>query len=286
MQLIATSRFQRAHSRAVASKPYTERVSALVRRLAAAGGTISHPLLEQRQGGADLLLVITSNRGLCGGYNSAVLRAGVAHYRALAAAGRQVRLEVIGKKGLINVRFLRLPIDESYTTFPDQPKFENAEQLADRYIDLFGRAKAVDSVHVAYMRFVSAGVQRATVATLLPLGGLEGAESPPVAFAPGRSRPGDIPGFQGTRGEELFEYSPSPAGLLAELLPIAVKVRLFQFMNDAVVSEQVARMTAMKAATENAADMIQRLTQQYNRARQAQITKELAEIVGGADALK
>ncbi|MDD4889928.1 MAG: ATP synthase F1 subunit gamma [Phycisphaerae bacterium] len=271
MQLIATSRFQKAFARATASKPYVQKISALVRQLAqASAGQVQHPLLEQREPKTGLLLIVTSNRGLCGGYNASVLRAAIAHVKAEQAAGRNVRIDVVGRKGLLYLKFLGYAIDSSNTDIGDKPTFEKIEPLADRYINLFARDKAIDSVHVAYMRFVNAGSQRPTVVQLLPLGGLEGEPA----------QQGDAVSL------DSYDLSPGAGELLAQLLPATVKVRLLQYFNDAVVGEQVARMTAMKSATENAEDMIKLLTRQYNRARQSQITKEISEIIGGADALK
>ena len=272
MNLIATSKFRRAHDRAVASKPYTQKVAALARQLArATHGRIEHPLLEQRDVATDLLLVLTSNRGLCGGYNSQVLRVAQGHLRRQKAQGRDVRLEVVGKKGIGYLRFLGYTLDQRFTHIGDKPTFEHVEELTGRYMDQFTRTREIDAVHVAYMRFISAGSQQATVATLLPLGETpgEGGGTEPADEAAGPD----------------YEFSPGPEQLLAELLPVTVKVRLYQFLNDAVVSEQIARMTAMKAATDNAEEMIRTLTQRYNRARQYQITSELSEIIGGSEAL-
>lgn len=278
MQLIATSKFQRAHARVAASRPYAEKIAELVARLTkAAGGQLAHPLLEQREGKTDLLLVLTSNRGLCGGYNAAVMRAALAHAKAQREAGRQVRLDVVGRKGTIYLKFLGVTIDSSDTDIGEKPTFAKIQKMADRYIALFAHQKAVESVHVAYMRFLSGSVQRPTVVQLLPLGDLSVA-------GPTAKRQATETGIRYPL--EHYDFSPAPEQLLAELLPATVRVRLMQCMFEALVSEQVARMTAMKAATENAEDMISLLTRQYNRARQGQITKEIGEIIGGSEALK
>lgn len=279
MNLIATSKFRRAHDRAVASKPYTEKVARLVGQLAqVAGDDVDHPLLQQREVKTDLLLVLTSNRGLCGGYNASVLRTALDHCRQARKAGRQMRLEVVGKKGISYLKFLGYEMERTFTHIEDKPSFEHVEEMAGRYIEQYTRDQSIDAVHVAYMRFVSAGTQLPTVATLLPLGEeqLQAAQ----AKAAEVQEKGGL-----KRSIQDYDFSPGPAQLLAELLPVTVKVRLFQFLNDAVVSEQVARMRAMKAATDNASDMIKSLTQKYNRARQSQITTELLDIMGGAEAL-
>ena len=310
MQLIATSKFQRAHNRVVASRPYAENIFRLVGDLsAAAEGRFSHPLLEQRQAPVSVLLVVTSNRGLCGGYNAALLRTALAHCQAERSAGRTVRLDVLGRKGLLQLKFLGLPIETSDTDIIEKPTFDKLRSLAERYIGMFSNQPDIHSIHVACTRFLSAGVQRPAIVQLLPLGessvGEEGKRQPatgadskgasaPSAGASSSSLP--LPPGEG-RGEgistkssapvfEHYDFSPDAPSLLAELLPAAVRARLMQCVLEATLSEQVARMTAMKAATENAEEMIARLTQQYNRARQGQITKEISEIIGGAEALK
>ncbi|MCG3177807.1 MAG: ATP synthase gamma chain [Phycisphaerae bacterium] len=277
MNLIATSKFRRAHDRAVDSKPYTQKVTALVSKLAdVAGGQIDHPLLRSREVRNDLVLVLTSNRGLCGGYNAQVLRAAIAHIEAQKKAGVNVRLEVVGKKGINYLKFLGYPMAGRFTHIEDKPSFDHVEEFVSRHMDLFLREQSIDAVHVVYMRFVSAGRQQPVVEKLLPLSGLDEVARPAAADgAAKREHP-----------LEAYDFSPAPAELLAELLPITVKVRLLQFLNDSVVSEQIARMTAMKAATDNAGDMIRGLTRKYNRARQSQITSELSEIIGGAAALE
>jgi F-type H+-transporting ATPase subunit gamma len=173
---------------------------------------------------------------------------------------------MVGKKGVSFFKFLRRSMTEQTTTISDKPRFDQVEPIANALMDRFIRGE-ISSVHVAYMRFVSAGVQRPAVVQLLPL-----------------STQTDAEGGVEPRAVE-YEFSPDPKQLLDELLPATVRVRLFQAFNDATVSEQVARMIAMKAATDAAADMIKSLTREYNRARQTQITMELLDIVGGANAL-
>ena len=267
MQLIATARFQKCLQRAVASQPYTRKITELIQTLA--GLEIAdHPLLRPNQAqGRSLLLVITSNRGLCGAYNAAVLRAALEQRRALADAGLPPDMEIVGKKGINYLRFLDVPVTEKITDVEDRIAFERVRTMAERYMDLYERNE-VARVEVAYMQFLTVGVQRPTLARLLPI-------EPPQAT------PQQEPHLR-----VEFEFSPPPAELLAHLIPEAVKIRLFQCFNDAIVSEQVARMVAMKAATDAAGDMIKFLTRQYNRARQSQITTELADIVGGANAVQ
>ena len=264
MQLIATARFQKCLQRAVASQPYTRKITALLQTLSGQQ-TVDHPLLKPNAARErSLLLVITSNRGLCGSYNAGVLRRMLDARRELADAGLPPTMEVVGKKGINYLRFLGVPVAEKITDVEDRIAFERVSAMAERYMQLY-RQSAVARVSVVYMQFQSVGVQRPTVAQLLPI------EAPPVA--------------EGRRIRIEFEYSPPAEQLLAHLIPEAVKIRLFQCFNDAIVSEQVARMVAMKAATDSAGDMIKFLTRRYNRARQAQITTELADIVGGANAV-
>jgi F-type H+-transporting ATPase subunit gamma len=265
MQLIATARFQAAFNRAVASRPYTEKLAELVADLSRAAGNVEHPLLKTNEG-ADraALVVLTSDRGLAGGYNSNVLRAALGHLDQ-QPAGTSTDVHMVGKKGISYFRFLRRPVAEQTSGIGDRPRFDQVEPIANALIDRFVRGE-IASAHVAYMKFLSAGQQRPVVVQLLPL------------------QPETKPGEEKAKPVE-YEFSPDPQELLDELLPATVRVRLFQAFNDAAVSEQVARMVAMKAATDAAGDMIKALTREYNRARQTQITMELLDIVGGANAL-
>ncbi|HSK75841.1 MAG TPA: ATP synthase F1 subunit gamma [Thermoanaerobaculia bacterium] len=267
MQLIATARFQAAFNRAVATRPYTEKLAELVADLSRAAGNVEHPLLATHDDvPRSALVVITSDRGLAGGYNANVLRTALGHLDELSARGVDTDVHMVGKKGIGYFRFLRRAVAEQTSGIGDRPRFEQVEPIANALMDRFIRGE-IASVHVAYMRFLSAGQQRPAVVQLLPLKpeAQDGAEAGPPSVE--------------------YEFSPDPRQLLDELLPATVRVRLFQAFNDAVVSEQVARMVAMKAATDAAGDMIKALTREYNRARQTQITMELLDIVGGANAL-
>jgi F-type H+-transporting ATPase subunit gamma len=177
---------------------------------------------------------------------------------------------MVGKKGIGYFRFLRRAIARGVTDLGDSPRFDQIEPIANDLMDRFGRGE-IASAHIAYMRFHSAGVQRPEVMQLLPL------DASSLASADGKAA---------TESRTVeFEFSPEPAELLDELLPATVRVRLFQCFSDAIVSEHIARMVAMKAATDAAGDMNTTLTRQYNRARQTQITMELLDIVGGVNAL-
>jgi len=265
MQLIATARFQAAFNRAVATRPYTEKLAELVADLSRAAGNVDHPLLRTNdEAKKSALVVLTSDRGLAGGYNANVLRSATAHLDQ-QAAGMETDVHMVGKKGISYFRFLRRAVAEQTSGIGDKPRFDQVEPIANALIDRFVRGE-IASAHVAYMKFLSAGQQRPVVVQLLPL------------------QPEVKPGQEKAKSVE-YEFSPDPQQLLDELLPATVRVRLFQAFNDAAVSEQVARMVAMKAATDAAQDMIKALTREYNRARQTQITMELLDIVGGANAL-
>jgi len=291
MQLIATARFQAAFNRAMATKPYTQKLAELVADLSRAAGDVEHPLLATHDDvKRSALVVLTSARGLAGGYNSHVLRAAVAHLDEQAARGVETRVHMIGKKGIGYFRFLRRPMDEQTPTFGDRPKFEQVEPIANSLIGRFLKGE-IASAHVAYMRFVSAGQQKPEVLRLLPLAGEAGGgdSGPGGAGEAGKGSAPDAErraaaGAESRRAVD-YEFSPGPRELLDELLPAIIRARLFQAFNDALVSEQVARMVAMKAATDAAGDMIKALSRQYNRARQTQITMELLDIVGGSNAL-
>jgi len=269
MQLIATARFQAAFNRAVATRPYTEKLAELVADLSRAAGGVEHPLLKTHdEVPRSALVVLTSDRGLAGGYNASVLRTALTHLDQQTAAGVTSDVHMVGKKGISYFRFLRRAVAEQTSGVGDRPRFEQVEPIANALMDRFIRGE-IASAHVAYMKFLSAGQQRPVVVQLLPLKPEVKDASEAGAAAPAVE----------------YEFSPDPRQLLDELLPATVRIRLFQAFNDAVVSEQVARMVAMKAATDAAGDMIKALTREYNRARQTQITMELLDIVGGANAL-
>lgn len=267
MQLIATARYQKTYQRAMASKPYTEKITEMIQTLAGLESA-DHPLLKPVEEASDtILLVITSNRGLCGSYNAAVLRTAIDQDKALQGDGKKPKLEVVGKKGIGYMRFLRREVSHRITDVEDRIPYARVAEIAERYMQAY-MERRIARVDVAYTSFVSVGVQRPTVARLIPV-------EPPQAVEEQQ---------QGRRTE--FEFSPPPEQLLRRLIPETVKIRLYQMFNEAIVSEQVARMVAMKAATDAAGDMIKYLSRQYNRARQTQITLELADIVGGANAVE
>jgi F-type H+-transporting ATPase subunit gamma len=270
MELIATARFKKAFDRATKAEAYTRKITELAADLSATAGEVRHPLLEKReQISNSLLLVLTSNRGLCGGYNSSIIREAVQGINAIRKAGITLHLEISGKRAINYFRYQRIEAEQTFTNFDDKVQFEEIEALADRYIAAY-TAKKIDRVEVAYMKFISASKQMPVLETLLPLAQVVPADQMKTAVA----------------NPVEYEYLPSAAGILEEILPMSFKVRLFKCFLDAAVSEQIARRVAMKGATENAGEMIKALTQQYNRARQANITKEISEVIGGAAALE
>jgi F-type H+-transporting ATPase subunit gamma len=274
MELIATARFKKALDRATEAEAFTRKIAELAADLSASAVNLTHPLLQKREVVKNsLLLVITSNRGLCGGYNASIIREAMARIRQLREEHVTEHFELSGKRAIAYFRFQGFTAEATFTHFEDKPRFEEVDELATRYLAGFISGK-LDRVEVAYMKFLNAARQVPVVETLLPLSSADPGPVRQRGAAPAPIKPVE------------YEFIPSAADILEELLPISFKVRLFKCFLDAAVSEQIARRVAMTAATENAGEMIKTLTRQYNRARQAQITKEIAEVIGGAEALK
>jgi F-type H+-transporting ATPase subunit gamma len=268
MELIATARFKKAMDRASAATAYTDRVTQLVSDLMKTGLTVSHPLLEPREKTQRAtLLVLTANRGLCGGFNGNLIRAGLRQWDLLESLAEDCTLEVSGKRGIGGMKYRGLNAAKQYTHFEDKPRFDEVEVIAQRYLDAYA-AGDLDRLDVVYTRFLNAAKQEVTIETLLPLGSLGGADS-----------------AGGTAGTP-YEFLPSPESILEEVVPTSFKVKLFKCFLDSAVSEQIARRVAMKAATENAGDLIKEVSRIYNRTRQANITKEISELIAGSEALK
>jgi len=279
MELIATARFRKAMDRAIEAEAFTRKIAELAADLSASASGITHPLLEKREPvKRTLMLVITSNRGLCGGYNGSIIREAAAAIRKILPAGAadadRLHLELSGKRVISWCRFQGIAAAATYTQFEDKPQYAEVEELANKYIELYTSGK-VDRVDVAYSKFINAARQTPVVETLLPL-------SPDAVATATTSKPE----AKAAGPEVEYEFLPNAKEILEEILPVSFKIRLFKAFLDAAVSEQIARRVAMKAATENAGDIIKMLSAKYNRARQAQITKEIAEVIGGAEALK
>lgn len=271
MELIATAQFKRALDRATAAAAYTARITQIVSDLANAGLKVSHPLLDPRPDAArTTLLVVSANRGLCGGYNSSIVRMGMLRYAEAIDQFDDVQLEVCGKRGISAFRFRKIPLAQTMTQFDDHPAFAEVEKIADRYLEdyLTGR---MDRLEVVYTRFFTRARQQPVTETLLPLGSLIQQDA--------------SPGGAAKQAGTDYEFLPSAESILREIVPTSFKVRLYQCFLDAAVSEHIARMMAMKGATDNASEIIKQLSMTYNRARQSQITTEIMDIIGGVEAL-
>jgi F-type H+-transporting ATPase subunit gamma len=273
MELIATAKFRKALTRAVEADAFTRKIAELAADLSANAANITHPLLEKREHVKKaIVLVLTSNRGLCGGYNGSILREATSLVRQLKADNTALQFELSGKRAIAYFRFQGVRADQTFTHFEDKPTFGEVDVLAHRYLADYVAGR-IDRVDVVYMKFLNAARQMPVAETLLPLSHA----APEVRKAKSPTAP---------VGHVEYEFVPSAKSILEELLPMSFKVRLFKCFLDAAVSEQIARRVAMTAATENSDEIIKMLSRQYNRARQAQITKEIAEVIGGAEALK
>jgi F-type H+-transporting ATPase subunit gamma len=276
MELIATARFKKAMDRASAATAYTNRMTRLVGDLMASGLEVRHPLLEVREKVQNAtLLVLTANRGFAAGFNGNVVRAAALRWEELQTEVPNCRMEVAGKKGIAAMKFRGLAVDKSFTNFDDKPSFDEVDELASRYLDEYSTGK-LDRLDVVYTRFVSIARQQVTIETLLPLGAISDEASGGTAKTGTDSAGGR---------RSVYDFVPSPESILEEVVPASFKIKLFKCFLDSAVSEQIARMVAMKSATENAQDLIQRLSMQYNRARQGRITSELMDVIGGVEAL-
>jgi F-type H+-transporting ATPase subunit gamma len=286
MELIATTRFKKALDRATEAEAFTRKIAELVADLGETSQQLAHPLLIQRDPvRRALLLVLTSNRGMAGGYNGNVLRVANARYQDNQAEAAETSLEVAGKRGINYFRFRKITPDVAYTQFEDRPQYHEVETLAEKYIKLYVHG-TIDRLDVVYTQFVTSARQLAISQTLLPIATAAASvaapsvrqSAPPAAAAPAPAA--------GQGQAVSYEFLPDARSILEEIVPVSFKVRLFKCFLDAAVSEQIARMVAMGGATKNAGDLVKSLTRQYNRARQTQITRELADIVGATSALK
>lgn len=272
MELIATARYKKAMDRAHAVTAYTDRLAQIVSSLSAAGTEVDHPLLQPRENPKSArVLVLSSNRGLCGGYNAGILRAAVPRIRELKESIGDVTVDVSGKRGINGLKFRGIETAGNYTQFEDQPAYDEVDKIASGFLEQYITGQ-FDRLDVIYTRFISTSRQEATIETLLPFGSLdEGDESTTT---------------DGSNNTSQYEFLPTADSILEEVVPTSFKAKLFKCFLDAAVSEQVARMIAMKGATESAGEMISQLSMTYNRARQSQITGEIMEIIGGVEALE
>jgi F-type H+-transporting ATPase subunit gamma len=276
MELIATAKSKQAQDRIQKALPYFEALAEIAAQARKAGGQGAvHPLLTQREVKKVAILAVTANRGLCGGYNSNVLRLVRDRMAEHTRQGRQVRLFLSGKKSLNWAKFMKAAYEGGYTQFDDRPKFADVEMVADTLAGLF-TAGEVDHVEVVYTHYYSAGRQAPVVETVLPI-------SPDSAQAPTVGKKSAAPAAKHKQVE--FTIEPDPKTILEAIFPLQARLHLFRVYLEAATSEQIYRRIAMKNATDNALDVSKSLRMDYNRARQSQITKEILEVLGGAEAL-
>ena len=273
MELIAASRIVRAQARVEAAVPYSDQITEVVHDLADAGGAIESPLLvprpEIRRVGH---IVVTADRGLCGAYNSSILRATEGEIEEHRELGRDSSVYVVGRKGESYFRYRQYPVEAAFTGFSEQPSYEDARSIAAAVNGPFLDGR-LDMVQIIYTRFVTVGLQEVVVRPLMPL---------EREFVRGEDERGSESG--GLRA--AYEFEPGPGEILERLLPRYVEARIFAALLNAAASENAARQRAMKAASDNADELIVSLTRVMNRARQDSITTEITEIVGGAEALR
>ena len=271
MELVAAAKLRRAQSRIEAMRPYAETMRELIAGVGRAAASVRLPLLEQREQVDSVLIVpLTGDRGLAGAFNAQVLRRALALERQLSGEGKKVTWLAIGKKGRSTLVFRKKTLGGEFVGFTDRPAYADAQAIAHRAAELFTNGE-VDRVVLVYNTFVSALTQRVTEQDLLPISAdiLEKSEEEARDDA--------------MRGDFIFE--PEPEEILERLLPVYLETQLYRALLESAASEQGARMTAMRNASKNAGELIDRLTLQMNRARQAEITQEILEVVGGAEAL-
>ncbi|MDP9143401.1 MAG: F0F1 ATP synthase subunit gamma [Actinomycetota bacterium] len=289
MELIATSRIAKARARVEASKPYAEEMTRVLTELAN-NSALDHPLLVARENPRRAaVLVITSDRGQAGGYNANVLKAARELEALLAEQGKDVVRYVIGRKGVSYYRFRRKPVEASWTGFSEQPAYENAKEAADTLVAAFmsggddegddpgeDGVLGVDELHLVYTEFKNMVTQTPQARRMAPM---------EVEYADSEEGSAEASAKQDSGVQALYEFEPDADTLFDALLPKYLGARLYAALLESAASESANRQRAMKAATDNANDLIKSLTLEANQARQAQITQEISEIVGGADAL-
>ena len=262
MEMVAAARLRRVQAKVVAARPYAREIQGMIKRLLPAISEITHPLLVPRKSHRVGYVVMTSDRGLCGAFNGHVLR----RAQMLLAQEQEYGLIILGRKGRDFFRRRRYRLLAEFIALGDDPTVAQTREIAQAILDLYEK-NLVDEINLVYMEFISTGRQRPVVARLLPV------EPPTVDEA----------------DQELISdyfFEPEPEAVLDMLLPRFIIGQIYNAMLESKASEQAARMIAMGAASENAVEMIDQLTLSFNKARQAAITEELSEIVGGADALK
>jgi F-type H+-transporting ATPase subunit gamma len=272
MELVASARLRRSQQRIEAMRPYADRMLELMAGVSQAAGAVRLPLLERRENVQKVAIVpITADRGLAGGFNAQVIRRSLALMREHRAEGREVFWFSTGRKAASTLRFRRMNLTQSWTGFSERPAYSDAQAVAHAVSEAYVNGD-VDAVYVVYNAFVSALTQKVTVRELLPipqdlLEQKDDEEQRDRSYSPD------------------FIYEPEPEEILARLLPVYVETELYRALLESAASEQGARMTAMRNASKAAGELIDSLTLAMNRARQAEITQEILEVVAGADAL-
>jgi F-type H+-transporting ATPase subunit gamma len=271
MELVASARLRRAEARIEAMRPYADRMTELMMGTAKASTSLQGlALLQRREVHKAAIIPLTGDRGLAGAFNAQVLRHAFALERQLRGEGVEVHWLVAGKKGRSTLGFRRYEIDQSWIGFSDRPSYHDAQAIANKAAELYESGE-VDRVVIVYNQFVSALVQRVVERDLLPI--------PEEAL----THDDEAEHEQALLGD--FIYEPEPEEILQRLLPVYVETELYRALLESAASEQGARMTAMRNASSNAGELISSLTLDMNRARQAEITQEILEVVAGADAL-
>ena len=264
MEMVATSKAKKMSNKANASKPYAEKISELASSLGSMAANVNSPLLRKPEVIKKVgLLVVTANRGLCGGYNGNVIRLARARMHELKSQGIEVELYVVGKKGVSFFKYAKESVVQSFTNLDDKSGYDVAEGYANIFKGLFISGK-IDKVEAITTVYHSSANQKAEIVYILPI-------EPPKGSK---------------KSSGLVIYEPSPEKILESLLPEVINMVFYKLSLEAVTSEQIARRVAMKSATDAASEMIKLLTRGYNRVRQAKITQEISEIVAGADSLK
>jgi F-type H+-transporting ATPase subunit gamma len=270
-ELIATARIVKAQQKVAASTPYAEEITRAVSAVASRSNA-SHPLTTEKTPAPGTtqraaVVVVTSDRGFCGGYNANVLKEAEQLMQLLREQGKEPVRYVVGRKGVAYNSFRERAMAGTWVGFSDNPEYDNAREVADEVIEAFLDDNGIDEIHLVSTRFISMLSQQPTTVRILPLQYEDSTEPPPGGVFP------------------LYEFEPSPETVLDALLPHYVRARIYNAFLQSAASEHAARRRAMKSATDNAGDLIDNLTRLANAARQAEITQEISEIVGGANAL-
>ena len=271
MELVASARLRRAQERIEAMRPYADRMLELMAGTARASASVrSLPLLQRREVRTAAIVPVTGDRGLAGAFNAQILRRSTALYAELESQGVTVRWLPVGRKGISTLRFSRFELEAQWGGFSDNPHYHDAQAIAHRLSELYSEG-TVDRVVLVYNHFVSALVQHVTVSDVLPI-------PEHVLETSDEERDRDR-----LVGDFIFE--PEPEQILERLLPVYLETEIYRALLESAASEQGARMTAMRNASKSAGELIDTLTLEMNRARQAEITQEILEVVAGADAL-